>query len=169
MTAVTNPRKVAPDSVAAQLIAQARAEGVSLVGPGSPLATLTNGLGAARFHHAIARAIGVVVVAVPEQHRPVALVGGGRVVFTRTAVTRLEARFEHTGLGGFLVTTPEQTLVDRLDRPQLGGIPAEAVAAAGALTDGVDRARVRGLAAQRSRTVQAKVDALLGEGPGAGR
>jgi len=41
MTAVTNPRKVAPDSVAAQLIAQARAEGVSLVGPGSPLAALT--------------------------------------------------------------------------------------------------------------------------------
>ncbi len=41
MTAVTNPRKVAPDSVAAQLIEQARAEGVSLVGPGSPLATLT--------------------------------------------------------------------------------------------------------------------------------
>ena len=41
ITAVTNPRKVAPDSVAAQLIAQARAEGVSLVGPGSPLAALT--------------------------------------------------------------------------------------------------------------------------------
>ncbi len=41
MTDVTNPRKAAPDSVAAQLISQARAEGVSLVGPGSPLATLT--------------------------------------------------------------------------------------------------------------------------------
>lgn len=41
MTAVTNPRKVAPDSVAAQLIEQARAEGVNLVGPGSPLAALT--------------------------------------------------------------------------------------------------------------------------------
>ena len=41
MTAVTNPRKVAPGSVAAQLIEQARAEGVSLVGPGSPLAALT--------------------------------------------------------------------------------------------------------------------------------
>src|SRR5450759_3168448 len=41
MTFVTNPRKAAPDSVAAQLIAQARAEGVNLVGPGSPLAVLT--------------------------------------------------------------------------------------------------------------------------------
>ncbi len=41
MTDVTNPRKAAPGSVAAQLIEQARAEGVSLVGPGSPLAALT--------------------------------------------------------------------------------------------------------------------------------
>jgi transposase-like protein len=41
MTDVTNPRKVAPDSVAAQLIEQARAEGVSLVGSGGPLAALT--------------------------------------------------------------------------------------------------------------------------------
>lgn len=133
-----------------------------------PRVPVLYGLGAARFHHAIPRAIGVVVVAVPEQHRPVALVGGGRVVFTRIDVTRLESRFEPTGLGGFLVTTPEQTLVDLLDRPHLGGMPAEAVAAAEALTDRVDRARVRGLAAQRPRTVQAKVDALLGEGRGQG-
>lgn len=41
MTDVTNPRKAAPDSVAAQLIEQARTQGVSLVGPGSPLAALT--------------------------------------------------------------------------------------------------------------------------------
>jgi len=37
MTDVTNPRKTVPDSVAAQLIAQARAEGVNLVGPGQPV------------------------------------------------------------------------------------------------------------------------------------
>ena len=41
MTDVANPRKAAPDSVAAALIAQARAEGLSLIGPGSPLAQLT--------------------------------------------------------------------------------------------------------------------------------
>jgi len=41
MTDVTNPRKAAPDSVAGQLIDQARREGVSLVGPGSPLQALT--------------------------------------------------------------------------------------------------------------------------------
>ena len=41
MTDVINPRKVAPDSVAGQLIEQARRDGVSLVGPGSPLQQLT--------------------------------------------------------------------------------------------------------------------------------
>lgn len=40
MNDVANPRKAAPGSVAEQLIAQARAEGVSLVGLGSPLAAL---------------------------------------------------------------------------------------------------------------------------------
>lgn len=38
-----------------------------------PRVPVLYGLGAARFHRAIARVIGVVVVAVPEQHRPVAL------------------------------------------------------------------------------------------------
>jgi hypothetical protein len=41
ITDVANPRKAASDSVAAQLIEQARADGVSLVGAGSPLALLT--------------------------------------------------------------------------------------------------------------------------------
>ena len=41
MADVANPRKAAPDSVAAQLIEQARRDGLSLVGPGSPLQALT--------------------------------------------------------------------------------------------------------------------------------
>ena len=41
MADMANPRKAAPDSVAGQLIEQARAGGLSLVGPGSPLQTLT--------------------------------------------------------------------------------------------------------------------------------
>lgn len=121
------------------------------------------GIGAARFHHAIPRAIGVTVVAVPEQHRPVALIGcGGRVVFTVTDVDQLEARFEQTKLGGFLVTTPEQTLLDLLHRPELGGMPAEA-AAAGALAGMADRAHVRELATRRPRTLQVKVQDYLGD------
>lgn len=126
-----------------------------------PRVPVLYGIGAARFHHAIPRAIGVVVVAVPQQHRPVVLAGGGRVLFTTTDVSRLEARFEQSSLGGFLVTTPEQTVVDLLDRPRLGGLPAEATAAAGVLADLVDRERVRALAARGSRTVQAKVENLF--------
>lgn len=115
------------------------------------------GIGAARFHHAIPRAIGVTVIAVPEQHRPVTLAdGAGRIVFTVTDVSRLEARYERTPLGGFLVTTPEQTILDLLERPALGGMPAEAEAAAAALVDVVDRNRVHDLAARRSRTLQAR-------------
>lgn len=116
------------------------------------------GIGAARFHHAIPRAIGTTVVAVPEQHRPITLEAvGGRVVFTRANVKKLDARFERGRLGGFLVTTPEQTLLDLLDRPELGGMPTEAAAAAGALVGMVDQDRVHRLAADRTRALQQKV------------
>ena len=115
------------------------------------------GIGAARFHHAIPRAIGVTVIAVPQAHRPVALTGGGRVVFTITDVTRLDATYEQGRIGGFLVTTPEQTLLDLLRRPALGGMPGEAAAAARTLTEVVCQHRLRDLAEGAPRTVQAKV------------
>ncbi|HAM43781.1 MAG TPA: hypothetical protein DCM67_01990 [Propionibacteriaceae bacterium] len=78
------------------------------------------GLGAARCHHAIPRAIGVTVIAVPEQHRPVTMTDGSRIVFTTTDVSKLDVRYERTDLGGFLVTTPEQTLLDQLPQPFRG-------------------------------------------------
>lgn len=123
------------------------------------------GIGAARFHHAIPRAIGVTVIAVPEQHRPVTMTDGGRIIFTTTDVNRLEARYEKGRIGGFLVTTPEQTLLDLLDRPNLGGMPAEATAAARTLTATVDHERVHQLAAQRTHTLRRKVQQLLTEEP----
>jgi hypothetical protein len=116
------------------------------------------GIGAARFHHAIPRAIAVTVIAVPQQHRPVTLPDGGTVIFTTTDVDKLEARLEQTPLGGFLVTTPEQTMIDLLARPELGGMPAEAAAAAAALAATVDADHVHELAATRPRTVRLKVD-----------
>lgn len=119
------------------------------------------GIGAARFHHAIPRAIGVTVVAVPEQHRPIRLRIGGRVVFTKTDVDQLDARIEHGTLGPMLVTTPEQTLIDIVQRPDLGDMPAEALAAAAALRDRVDPGRVERISNSRPRTVQAKVRAFL--------
>lgn len=116
------------------------------------------GIGAARFHHAIPRAIGTTVIAVPEQHRPITLeAGGGRVVFTRTDVNKLDARLERGGLGGFLVTTAEETLLDLLDRPGLGGMPAEAAAALGALCGMVDQDRLHHLVGNRTKVLQEKL------------
>jgi len=120
------------------------------------------GIGAARFHHAIPRAIGTTVIAVPQQHRPITLdAGGGRVVFTRTDVNSLDARYEQGRIGGFLVTTPEQTLIDLLDRPHLGGMPAEAAAAARALATVIDQDRVDRLVSNRTHVLQDKVRQYL--------
>jgi len=120
------------------------------------------GIGAARFHHAIPRAIGTTVIAVPEQHRPITLeAGGGRVVFTRRDVNRLDARLERGGLGWFLVTTPEETLLDLLDRPELGGMPAEAIAALGALGGMAEQDRLLRLVGNRTKVLQEKVRQYL--------
>ncbi|HOS95624.1 MAG TPA: type IV toxin-antitoxin system AbiEi family antitoxin [Armatimonadota bacterium] len=124
------------------------------------------GIGAARFHHAIPRAIAVAVVAVPEQHRPVTLTDGGKVVFTTTDVDALDARLERVPIGAFLVTTPEQTLIDLVARPQLGGMPGEAGAAARALATTTDRDRVIELLAARPGTVQRGVRTLLDDARG---
>lgn len=122
------------------------------------------GIGAARFHHAIPRAIAVTVIAVPQQHRPVTLAGGGTLIFTTTDVDNLEASLEQTTLGGFLVTTPEQTMVDLLARPELGGMPDQALAAVAALAATVDPDHVHELATRRPRTVRLKVDRELAGG-----
>ncbi|MEA5153610.1 type IV toxin-antitoxin system AbiEi family antitoxin [Raineyella sp.] len=126
-----------------------------------PRVPILFGIGAARFHHAIPRALGVTVIAVPEQHRPVTLTNGGRVVFTCTDTSMLDARLETGGLGKFMVTTPEQTFVDLLARPELGGLPAEAHAAAAALASRIDPDRARRIAALRPAAVQRRVQAVL--------
>ncbi|HJE51672.1 MAG TPA: hypothetical protein K8V15_06805, partial [Tessaracoccus flavescens] len=114
----------------------AMAFATALYGPRVPV---LYGLGAARFHHAIPRAIGVTVVAVPQQHRPVTLSSGGRVIFTKVDTDGLQARAETGELGRFLVTTVEQTLVNLVERPELGGMPHEAAAATRALREMADR------------------------------
>jgi hypothetical protein len=100
------------------------------------------GLGAARHWHAIPRAIGVTVIAVPEQHRPVTLDTGGRIVFTRRDTTSIDAIPVQAGLGVMRVTRMEQTLVDLVLRPELGGMPAEGLVAADALVPRVDLDRL---------------------------
>ncbi|MDR3070368.1 MAG: type IV toxin-antitoxin system AbiEi family antitoxin [Propionibacteriaceae bacterium] len=78
-------------------------------------------------------AIGTTVIVVPEPHRPVILDTGGRVVFTVRRPGLVEAIPVQTTLGMMSVTTIEQTLIDLIRRPDLGGLPEEAAAAARAL------------------------------------
>lgn len=119
------------------------------------------GIGAARFHHAIPRAIAVTVIAVPDKHHAVRLANGGEVLFTVTDVDRLDARLERGEIGSFLATTREQTLIDLIARPNLGGLPGEATAAAAALAPKVDRQKVTRLLKDKSRSVQMKVSEVL--------
>jgi predicted transcriptional regulator of viral defense system len=100
------------------------------------------GIGAARHWHAIPRAIGVTVIAVPEQHRPVSLDTGGRIVFTRHEVAITGAMPVQVGLGVMRVTRIEQTLIDLVLRPELGGMPTEALAAAKVLVPRIDQERL---------------------------
>jgi predicted transcriptional regulator of viral defense system len=87
------------------------------------------GVSAARLHGAIPREIAVAVVAVPNQ-RPALTVAGGRVVFVRRAVDRLDVEAVQTELATGWLTTAEQTVVDLLDRPELGSLPPPDVAEA---------------------------------------
>lgn len=120
-----------------------------------------HGLSAARFHHAIPRALGVAVVAVPQQHRAVDLADGGRVVFTTTDTEAIDARLEAGALGGYLVATPEQAFLDLLARPNLGGLPADAVAAVAALAPTLDPERLARLLPQRPATVRRRAAEAL--------
>ncbi|HEY3547733.1 MAG TPA: type IV toxin-antitoxin system AbiEi family antitoxin [Propionicimonas sp.] len=119
------------------------------------------GIGAARFHHAIPRAIGATVIAVPHQHRPIFLEGGGRVVFAMTDVGRLDARSERASLGRFLVATPEETLLSLLDRPSLGEMTTEALSAIQALGGMVEPESLAKLASRYSRRAQRDLALLL--------
>ena len=121
------------------------------------------GLGAARQWHAIPRAIGVTVIAVPEQHRPVTLETGGRIVFTRRDTTALDAIPVQSGLGPMRVTRIEQTVVDLVLRPDLGGMPAAAQAAALVLAARADPERLARLADGLRPTARARIRAWLAE------
>lgn len=139
-TYIAKPDTVAPDSVWKPVFEEA-AMAYATAAYGDQVPVLT-GLGAARHWHAIPRAIGVTVITVPEQHRPVILETGGRIVFTRRDNAAVDAIPVQAGLGLIRVTRIEQTLVDVVLRPDLGGMPAEARAAALALVPRADPERL---------------------------
>jgi predicted transcriptional regulator of viral defense system len=113
-----------------------------------PRVPVLMGIGAARFHHAVPRAIGTTVVAVPNQRKRMEL-PMGEVVFVKRVVAGLDARLEDTELGQILVTTPEQTAFDLLMRPTLGTTPEEAYAAVNNLRPLIDPARFRDLLSRK--------------------
>lgn len=109
------------------------------------------GVSAARYHGAIPRAQAVAVVAVPKQ-RPALETEIGRIIFVKRDVTRLDLEQLDTTLSSGLVTTIEQTLLDLVDRPTLGGLaPADLTAAVRALAPRVDWSLTRHLAADQRR------------------
>jgi predicted transcriptional regulator of viral defense system len=121
-------------------------------------------LTAARLHGVVPRALAVAVVAVPEQHDPIQLLGGrnGTVRFVRRDVAALDAVLRHLELGPALITTVEQTVLDIARRPGLVGMEDEATAAVRALLPRCDRLRLDQLAAEQR--MRATLMRILDEG-----
>ena len=110
------------------------------------------GIRAARLHGVIPRALAIAIVAVPSQHRPIALTDRPAVVhFVKRDTRRLDAERIRTELGPTLVTTPEQTVLDLAHRPTLGNNEADVAAAVAALYARSDKQRLQGLATEQRR------------------
>lgn len=92
------------------------------------------GLSAARVHGTIPRGLAVAVVAAT-RHRPRLRLADreATVLFVRRRVPDLDVQRHTSELGPAWVTTIEQTTLDLAARPDLGGLPDQAHAAAQAL------------------------------------
>ncbi|WP_067828519.1 type IV toxin-antitoxin system AbiEi family antitoxin domain-containing protein [Nocardia inohanensis] len=123
------------------------------------------GVSAARMHGVIPRSLGVALVAVPRQRAALQLVDrDASVRFVARDTARLDAELIRTELGGALVTTPEQTVLDLARRPNLGDAAVDVPAAIRALYRRSDQERLVELAAeQRMRATLDRVTAMVGE------
>lgn len=119
------------------------------------------GMTAARVLGGYPRAIGTATVAVPAQHDPVRLAfKSGLVRFMKRGTDTLDARLERTELGGVLVTTPEQTVLDLTKRPGLGALAEATAEAVRNLLPQCDRTTLERIAAdQRMRATLDRLDA----------
>lgn len=112
------------------------------------------GISAARLLGAIPRALATAVIAVPSQHRPIALTDrSAQVRFVRRDTDALDAERIETSLGPALVTTPEQTVLDLARRPELGNAEAEVRPAIETLYRRCDPARLAQLATDQRLSV----------------
>lgn len=118
------------------------------------------GISAARVHDAVPRAVNVAVVAVQHHRRTLQLADRkAQILFTRRDLTRLDIQRHHTELGRGWVTTIEQTLLDLIARPGLGGVPDASREATAALIHRADTKQLHQLAAAQHR--QRAVDVAL--------
>lgn len=110
------------------------------------------GVSAARLHGAIPRALATATVAVPAQHRPIALSDRTAVVrFVKRHTQQLDAERYETELGSTLITTPEQTILDLAHRPELGDAEIDVPTAVAALYEHSDEDRLKALAIEQRR------------------
>jgi predicted transcriptional regulator of viral defense system len=108
------------------------------------------GISAARALGVIPRALATAVVAVPKQHRPIALADRSAVVqFVKRDTDMLDVERVQTPLGPAMVTTPEQTILDLAHRPRLGDAEIEVPGAVAALYGRSDRERMAAIAAEQ--------------------
>ncbi|WP_194817261.1 type IV toxin-antitoxin system AbiEi family antitoxin [Nocardia sp. XZ_19_385] len=132
-----------------QLEAAAAGIASSIYGPDH---AIVMGISAARVLGAIPRALATAVVAVPSQHRPIALTDrAAQVRFVRRDTEALDAERVETPLGQVLVTTPEQTVLDLARRPELGNAEMEVRPAIETLYRRSDLARLTQLATDQRR------------------
>lgn len=115
------------------------------------------GMSAARKHGIVPRALGVGIVAVPNQ-RPGLRTTFGEVVFVTRQVDRLDLVRTRTDVTEGWATSRDQTILDLADRPTLGGVTGESTSEAiTALAGDVDWELVRELArAQRKHAAIAR-------------
>lgn len=130
---------------------EATALAVALVGGRTGDAALM-GVSAARVHAAIPRALNVAVVALGRHRRTLRLADrDAEIYFVRRDVARLDVQAHRTDLGQGWVTTVEQTLLDLIARPDLGGVPDAAEEAITALLPRADDGVLRELATSQRR------------------
>lgn len=115
------------------------------------------GVSAARMHRALPRALATATVAVPQQHRPIALSDRTAIVrFVKRNTQGIDAERYDTELGPTLVTTPEQTVLDLAHRPDLGDAEIDVPAAVAALYERSDEDRLQTLATEQRRGASLK-------------
>lgn len=123
------------------------------------------GVSAARLLGHLPRALGTATIAADKQRPPLETVAG-RVRFVTRTIDSLDLQRTETELGQGWVTTPEQTLVDVIDRPGLGGLDeADVRDVVTSLATAADLALAVDLASsQRKRRVRERIMAAQADG-----